>query len=99
MIKEKTTYGVIHKNLLGELYHNSFSKSFERLTEKEEMIAMDLINNGYDILEKNIYYVGGVVYEGADTYLNMETGDYSIQSYEYVEHGVWKLKFKIKKIK
>jgi|TARA_B100000073_G_scaffold338156_1_gene334961 hypothetical protein len=100
MIREKTAYGVINKLSIGNCYaHSSFSKDFKSLVEKEDDIAMTLINNGYDILDKKIYYVGGGIQEGVDTYVNLESGDYSLHSYEYVEHGVWKLKFKIKKRK
>tara|TARA_Y100001938_G_scaffold109590_1_gene149834 strand:- start:695 stop:994 length:300 start_codon:yes stop_codon:yes gene_type:complete len=99
MISEKTAFGVIHKNLMGEMHHVSFSKEFSSVVEKEENIVMDLIDNNYDILDKKIYYVGGEVHQGIDTYVNLETYDYSIEPYEWVEHGVWKLKFKIKKRK
>ena len=99
MISEKTTFGVIHKNLLGEMHHVSFSSSFSSIVKKEEDIVMDLIDNGYDILDKKIYYVGGAVHNGVDTYINLETHDYTIEPYQWVEHGVWKLKFKIKKRK
>ena len=67
--------------------------------QKESKIAMDLINNGYDILDKKIYYVGGGVVKGADTYIDLNTVEYVIEPYEYVEHGGWKLKFNIKKRK
>ena len=97
MISEKTTFGVIHKNLMGETHHVSFSSEFPLLVKKEEDIVMDLINNDYEILDKKIYYVGGEVHEGVDTYVNLNTHEYHLESYDYVEHGVWKLKFKIKK--
>ena len=97
MISEKTTFGVIHKNLLGEMHHVSFSEDFSSIVEKEEDIAMDLINNDYEILDKTIYYVGGSVHTGADTYVNLNTHEYHVEPYEWVEHGVWKLKYKIKK--
>jgi hypothetical protein len=99
MVREKTTYGVINKSLLGELFHSSFSSDFKNLIEKEELIATDLIDNNYNILDKKIYYVGGDVHEGIDTYVNLDTDEYSIEPYEWVEHGAWKLKFKIKKRK
>ena len=51
----------------------------------------------YIITKKEISYVGGGVYDGVDTYLNYDTGKYNLEKYSYVEHGVWKLKFKIKK--
>ena len=51
---------------------------------------------GYIITDKEISYVGGGVFNGVDTYLNYDTGKYEIDKYTYVEHGVWKLKFKIK---
>ena len=98
-ISEKTAFGIIHSNLLGEKHHVSFSSQFSSIIEKEEDIVMSLINNDYDILDKKIYYVGGKVHQGIDTYLNIETHDYSVEPYEWVEHGVWKLKFKIKKRK
>ena len=99
MISEKTAFGVIHKNLMGDTHHVTFSKEFSSVVEKEEDIVMDLINNGYDILDKKIYYVGGETHKGVETYLNLETCDYVIEPYQWVEHGVWKLKFKIKKRK
>ena len=99
MISEKTAFGVIHNNLLGEKHHVSFSTQFSSMIEKEENIVMDLIDNGYDILDKKIYYTGGGVHKGVDTYVNLDTCEYSIEPYEWVEHGVWKLKFKIKKRK
>ena len=99
MISEKTAFGVIHKNLLGEAHHVSFSKKFSSLIKKEEDIVMDLIDNSYDILDKKIYYVGGGVFEGANTYINLDSHNYIVEPYEYVEHGTWKLKFKIKKRK
>jgi len=99
MISEKTAFGVIHKNLMGETHHVSFSKNFPVLSKKEEDIVMHLIDNDYDILDKTYYYVGGETHEGAETYINLDTHEYHIESYDYVEHGVWKLKFKIKKKK
>ena len=99
MISEKTAFGVIHKNLMGEMHHVSFSKEFNSLRKKESDIVMDLINNDYEIIDKIFYYVGGEVHKGIDTYLNLDTCDYTIEPYEWVEHGVWKLKFKIKKRK
>ena len=100
MINEKTSFGVIHKNLLGETHHVSFSSEFSYLIEKEENVVMDLIDNGYDILDKKIYYVGGGVHKGVDTwYVDLDTHEYHVEPYEYIEHGVWKLKFKIKKRK
>ena len=96
MISEKTAFGVIHKNLLGETHHVSFSSEFSSIIKKEELIVMDLINNDYKILDKTIYYVGGSVHTGADTYVNLDTHEYHTEPYEWVEHGVWKLKFKIK---
>ena len=99
MTSEKTTYGVIHKNMRGQTHHVSFSQEFPSLIKKEEDIVMDLIDNGYDILDKKIFYIGGKVHRGVDTYVNLDTCDYSVEPYEYVEHGAWKLKFKIKKRK
>lgn len=99
MVREKTAFGVIHKNLLGEMHHVSFSKDFPVLSKKEEHIVMHLIDNDYEILDKTYYYVGGETHEGAETYINLDTHEYHIESYDYVEHGVWKLKFKIKKKK
>ena len=55
MISEKTTFGVIHKNLMGEMHHVSFSKEFSSIIKREEDIVMDLINSDYDILDKKIY--------------------------------------------
>jgi|TARA_R100000084_G_C4653981_1_gene151618 hypothetical protein len=99
MIKEKTEFGVIHKNLLGDMHHISFSKEFLNLAEREEKIVMNLIDNDYEILDKSYYYVGGETHEGADTYINLSTHEYHVESYSYVDYGVWKLKFKIKKKK
>ena len=99
MVREKTAYGVIHKSLLGELFHNSFSSDFKNLIDKEELIATDLIDNNYDILSREIYYVGGAVHKGIDTCVNLDPSEYTVEPYEWVEHGVWKLKFKIKKRK
>tara|TARA_Y100000356_G_C10995922_1_gene150799 strand:+ start:74 stop:379 length:306 start_codon:yes stop_codon:yes gene_type:complete len=99
MIKEKTAFGVIHKNLSGEAHHVSFSSEFLSLVKREEDIVMDLINNDYEILDKKIYYVGGETHEGVDTYVNLDTCEYNIEPYYWVEHGIWKLKFKIKKKK
>ena len=64
--------------------------------KKEEEIVMELVNMGYIITNKEISYVGGGVFNGVDTYLNYDTGKYSLENYSYVKHGVWKLKFKIK---
>ena len=64
--------------------------------KKEEEIVMELVNMGYIITNKEISYVGGGVFNGVDTYLNYDTGKYEMDKYTYVEHGVWKLKFKIK---
>jgi hypothetical protein len=97
MFLEKTKYGSIYKTLKGELYHNTFFKEFTSIIKKEDDITMNLIDKGYKIVDKSILYVGGGVYEGYETYLNYDTGEYVNESYTYVEHGVWKLKFKIKK--
>ncbi len=97
MLMKKTKYGQVHKTLRGNLYHNTFFKDFEGIMEKESKIALELVNLGYVITKKIISYVGGGVYNGVDTYLNYDTGKYEIDKYTYVEHGVWKLKFKIKK--
>jgi hypothetical protein len=99
MIREKTKYGVIHKNLMGEEYHVSFSNTFKSLYTKENDIVMYLIDNDYEVLDKKIFYVGGGVHKGVDTYLNSKEDALHIEPYEYIEHGVWKTKFKIKKKK
>ena len=99
MLERKTPIGSIYKTLKGKLYHNTFFKEFDVLVEKEQKIIMDLVNLGYIITNKEISYVGGGVYNGVDTYLNYDTGQYEVDRYTYVEHGVWKLKFKIKKNK
>jgi hypothetical protein len=99
MIKEKTAFGVIHKNLMGEMHHVSFSSEFPSLVKREDDIVMDLINNDYEILDKKIYYVGGETHEGADTYVNLSTHEYHVETYTWVEPGAWKLKYKIKKKK
>ena len=52
MVKEKTAFGVLHKNLAGELHHVSFSKEYPTLARKEEDIVMYLIDNDYEILDK-----------------------------------------------
>ena len=99
MIKEKTDYGIIHKCFKDELYHVSFSKEFKNLIKKEDKIVMHLINEGYDILEKQIFYVGGETHRGVDAYILSSENEVIIEPYEYVEHGAWKMKFKIKKRK
>ena len=99
MIKEKTDYGIIHKNLAGETYHVSFSNTFNKLVKNEAKIAMSLIDRNYKILSKKIYYVGGKTHKGVDTWVNLESQEYQIEPYTWVEHGVWKQKFKIKKKK
>ena len=99
MVKEKTAFGVLHTNLAGEMHHVSFSKEYPTLARKEEDIVMYLIDNDYEILDKKLYYVGGETHEGADTYINLNTHEYHIEEYSWVEHGVWKLKYKIKKKK
>ena len=100
MISEKTEFGVIHKNLMGETHHVSFSSEFPSIVKREEAIVMNLIDNDYEILDKKLYYVGGAVHKGSDVvYVDLETHDYHVEPYEWVEHGVWKLKFKIKKKK
>tara|TARA_A100000172_G_scaffold35393_1_gene21518 strand:- start:2087 stop:2380 length:294 start_codon:yes stop_codon:yes gene_type:complete len=97
MLEQKTKYGRINKSFKGDLYHETFFKNFESIPKKEEKIVMNLIDNGYKIEDKKIFYVGGGCYKGVDTFLNYDTGDYVCEEYSYVEHGVWKLKFKIKK--
>ena len=99
MIREKTAFCVIHKNLMGEEYHVSFSKEYYNVVKKEDDIVMYLIDNDYEILDKSLYYVGGSVHKGVDTYYNDENESLYIEPYEYVEYGVWKTKFKIKKKK
>jgi hypothetical protein len=96
MLEQKTPFGSIHKTLKGNLHHNTYFKEFASLMKKEEEIVMELVNMGYIITNKEISYVGGGVFNGVDTYLNYDTGKYQIDKYTYVEHGVWKLKFKIK---
>ena len=97
MLLKKTEDGSIYKTLKGDLYHTTFFKEFSSLAKKEEKIIMSLIDNGYIIKNKATLYVGGGVYEGYETYLNYDTGEYINETYTYVEHGVWKLKIKIKK--
>ena len=97
MLEQKTKYGSIYKSLSGDLYHNTFFKNFESIVKKEDKIVMSLINKGYKITDKKISYVGGGCYKGVETFLNYDTGDYTCEEYNYIEHGVWKLKFKIKK--
>lgn len=97
MLQQKTQHGSIHKSLSGDLYHNTFFKNFESIVNKEDKIVMNLIDMGYNIVNKEISYVGGGHYKGIDTFLNYDTGDYGCEKYNYIEHGVWKLKFKIKK--
>ena len=96
MFLENTKFVVIYKTLKGELYHNTFFKEFTSIIKKEDDITMNLIDKGYKIVDKSILYVGGGVYEGYETYLNYDTGEYDNESYTYVEHEVWKLKFKKK---
>tara|TARA_R110002167_G_scaffold150128_5_gene343729 strand:+ start:1932 stop:2228 length:297 start_codon:yes stop_codon:yes gene_type:complete len=98
MVSEKTEYGIIQKNLMGQMCHVSFSSEYGPVVEKEESIATYLIDEGYDILEKEVYYIGGGVQNGADTYW-VDTYDYSVEPYEWIDYGKWKVKYKIKKRK
>ena len=52
MLMKKTKYGQVHKTLRGNLYHNTFFKDFEGIMEKEEKIALELVNLGYVITKK-----------------------------------------------
>ena len=97
MLEQKTKYGSIYRSLDDSLYHNTFFKNFESIVKKEDKIVMSLINKGYKIIDKKISYVGGGHYKGVDTFLNYDTGEYVCEEYSYIEHGVWILKFKIKK--
>ena len=99
MVNEKTAYGVLHKNISWEMHHISFAKEYPTLAKKEDKIVMYLIDNDYEILDKTLYYVGGETHTGVETYLNLDTCDYHLEEYSWVEHGVWKLKYKIKKKK
>ena len=51
----------------------------------------------HKIIDKSISIIGGSVTDYEETLLDLETGDYITQTYQHVEHGVWKLKFKLKK--
>lgn len=97
MVTEKTKFGIIQKNLKGEYNHISFHNEWKSVMKKDNKIATILIDEDYEILDRSVSYVGGSVHKGADTYINTETGECDIEPYEYVEHGVFKLKFKIKK--
>jgi hypothetical protein len=97
MLQQKTQHGSIYKSLSGNLCHNTFFKNFESIVEKEDEIVINLIDMGYNIIDKKITYVGGGHYKGVDTFLNYDTGEYTCEEYNYIEHGVWRLKFKIKK--
>ena len=96
MISQKTDYGKIE--VVGNnIYYISFAKEFEDIISREENIAHDILNRGFKIVERNLFYTGGGVQKGYDTYVNYLTGKYTCDTYEYVTHGIWKLKFKIGK--
>ena len=91
-----TQYGSIDGTTARGLSYTVFSKNFKSIVDREESIVMDILERGYDILDRKLYYVGGGVQKGSETFLNLGSGNYAYESYEYVEHGIWKLKFKIK---
>ena len=96
MISQRTDYGRIE--VVGEnVYYFSFAKDFENIIEKEEDIVHDILDRGFKILDRSLFYVGGGVKRGYDTYINYESGKYNCETYEYVTHGIWKLKFKLEK--
>jgi hypothetical protein len=96
MISIRTQYGSIDGTTARGLSYTVFSKNFKSIVDREESIVMDILERGYDILDRKLYYVGGGVQKGSETFLNLGSGNYAYESYEYVEHGIWKLKFKIK---
>jgi hypothetical protein len=96
MISIRTAYGSIDGSVRSGLCYVVFAKEFKTIVEREEDIVMDILDRGYDILDSKLYYVGGGVKKGCDTFLNIGSHNYIHETYEYVEHGIWKLKFKIK---
>ena len=96
MISEKTDYGTIDGSKRAGLSYTVFAKNFSSIVEKEDAIVLDIINRGYTIKDRKLYYYGGGVKRGAETYINLGEGKYVHEEYEYVEHGIWKLKYKIK---
>ena len=96
MIQENKVLENIFESKKGGYLHITFHSEFSSLCEKESEIAMRLIDLDYEITDKTIFYVGGGIIEGIETYVNLDTHEYSIEPYEYVDYGVWKLKFKLK---
>ena len=96
MISIRTPYGSIDGSLKNGLSYIVFAKEFKTIVKREENIVMDILDRGYDIIERKLYYIGGGITKGCDTFLNLGSGNYAYEEYEYVEHGIWKLKFKIK---
>ena len=45
---------------------------------------------------KSITIVGGGVHKYNELLLDLETGEYVNEEIEWVEHGIWKLKYKLK---
>lgn len=97
MISIKTAYGSIDGSVDRGLSYTVFAKEFKSIIQKEEDIVMDILDRDYEIVDRKLYYYGGKVVKGCDTYINLESSTYVSEEYEYVEHGIWKLKFKIKK--
>ena len=96
MISIKTPYGSIDGSIRSGLSYVVFAKEFKSIARREEEILMDILDRGYDIIDRKLYYIGGGISKGCETFLNLGSGNYGYETYEYVEHGIWKLKFKIK---
>ena len=96
MNETKTEYGKIWQTSTG-FVHVTFFNEFVNLYKLENSIAAELIDLGYKIIDKSISIVGGSVTDYEETLLDLETGNYITETYQHVEHGVWKLKFKLKK--
>lgn len=96
MISIKTPYGSIDGTIKRGLSYIVFAKEFKSIISNEEKIVMDILDRGYDIIDRKLYYIGGGISKGCETFLNLGSGNYAYEAYEYVEHGIWKLKFKIK---
>jgi hypothetical protein len=99
MISIKTAYGSIEGSADRGIVYIVFAKEFKSIVLKEDDIVMDILDRGYDILDNTLYYVGGEIKKGCKTYVNMGSHKYITEPYEYIEHGIWKLKFKLKKNK
>tara|TARA_R110002020_G_scaffold17225_16_gene60839 strand:- start:9269 stop:9556 length:288 start_codon:yes stop_codon:yes gene_type:complete len=95
MNETKTEHGKIWQTSTG-FVHVTFFNNFERLHVTEGDIALELIDLGYKIKNKSITIVGGGVHKYNELLLDLETGEYVNEEIEWVEHGIWKLKYKLK---